>query len=94
MASTDVSTFRPDKELHDKELDAAASLVLPVFLPCMCGSQDEVVNDAAVTLFWIGRGMVHRYGSAIVPDEALNNENIEEVKRSMFKIFPSMYEDI
>ena len=32
-ASTDVSTFKLDKELH-----AAASLLLPVFLPCMYGS--------------------------------------------------------
>ena len=55
MASTDVSTFRPDKELHDKELDAAASLVLPVFLPCMYGSKYEVVNDAAI-LFFMGAG--------------------------------------
>jgi len=46
MTSTDVS-----KELHDKELDAAASLLLRVFLPCMYGSKVEVVNDATITLF-------------------------------------------
>lgn len=93
MASTDVSTFKPDKELHDKEIDAAASLLLPVFLPCMYGSQDEV-NDAAITLFWIGNGMVHGFGLAMVPDEAPKDEKTE-VKRSMFKIFfPSMYEGI
>ena len=43
MASTDVS-----KELHDKELDAAASVLLPVFLPCMYGSKDEISLSAGL----------------------------------------------
>jgi hypothetical protein len=58
MASTDVSTFKSDKELH-----AAKTLLLHVFLPRMYGCQDEVVNEAAISLFWIGRGIGSGYGS-------------------------------
>jgi hypothetical protein len=46
IASTDVSTFKSDKELH-----AAKTLLLPVFLPRMYGCQDEVVNEAVISLF-------------------------------------------
>lgn len=59
MARTDVS-----KELHDKEVHEAASLLLSAFLPRMYGSKDNDVNDVALTLFWIGRGIVHDGGRA------------------------------
>lgn len=49
----------------DKENEAVVSLLLPVFLPCIYGSQDEDVHDAVVTLLdrqwddswlWTGNG--------------------------------------
>ena len=56
LASTEVTKFQSDKERED-----CASLPLPVYLPLLYGQHEQHVHDASVTLFWIGRGLVHGY---------------------------------
>jgi hypothetical protein len=75
LDSKDVS-----KELHDKEIDEATSLLLPVYLPSMYGSHDEDVRDATLTHFWIGREFIHGFGSAMEAVETPEDEKIEEAK--------------
>ena len=56
LASTEVTKFQSDKERED-----CTSLLLPVYLPLLYGQHEQHVHDASVTLFWIGRGLVHGY---------------------------------
>ena len=56
LASTEVTKFQSDKERED-----CASLPLPVYLPLLYGQHEHHVHDASVTLFWIGRCLVHGY---------------------------------
>jgi hypothetical protein len=56
LASTQVTKFQSDKEKED-----CATLLLPVYLPLLYGQHEQQVYDASVTLFWIGRGLVHGY---------------------------------
>ena len=56
LASTEVTKFQSDKERGD-----CTSLLLPVYLPLLYGQHEQHVHDASVTLFWIGRGLVHGY---------------------------------
>ena len=56
LASTEVTKFQSDKERED-----CTSLLLPVYLPLLYGQHEQHVHDASVTLFWIGRGLVHVY---------------------------------
>ena len=56
LASTEVTKFQSDKERED-----CTSLLLPYYLPLLYGQHEQHVHDASVTLFWIGRGLVHVY---------------------------------
>jgi len=56
LASTEVTKFQSDKERED-----CTSLLLPVYFPLLYGQHEQHVHDASVTLFWIGRGLVHGY---------------------------------
>jgi hypothetical protein len=53
LASTEVSTFRSDKERAK-----CSVLLLPVFLPRLYGNHKQDVNDATVVLFWIAEKFV------------------------------------
>jgi hypothetical protein len=56
LAETEVTKFQSDKEKEN-----CTSLLLPVYLPRLYGQHEQHVHDASVTLFWIGRGLVHGY---------------------------------
>ncbi|CAN6215172.1 unnamed protein product [Urochloa humidicola] len=88
LASTDANTFQSDKVNHE-----GSSLMLPLIFPRWYGDHEEDVNDAAVSLLWIGRGYTNVCsGLPEIPDQGLDAEKVEETKMSMLKIiFPSMY---
>jgi hypothetical protein len=55
-------------------------------LPLLYGEHDEDVNNAAVNLLWISRGLVPTVRSSLIPDEALDSKEFEDVKLSMWTI--------
>ena len=57
--------------------------MLPIMVPLLYGEHDEDVNNAAVNLLWISRGLVPTVRSSLIPDEALDSKEFEDVKLSM-----------
>jgi hypothetical protein len=50
------------------------------------------VNEAATTLVWFSHGFEPKFGFSDIPDEALDSEEFEDVKLSMWKIaYPYLY---
>ena len=53
LPSTHEWVFEDDKAKHE-----VCELMLPTFCPLAYGNNAHDVNDAATTMFWIGRGLL------------------------------------